>query len=64
MDLKAKLCGNQDAPLVVDFIAGLGGREVNINVIREIVQEAEKAWESSFPLKASYWVGLDTSILT
>ena len=63
MDLKAKLCGKQDAPLVMDFIAGLGGREVNINVIREIVQEAEKAWESSFPLKASYWAGLDTSIL-
>jgi pyruvate ferredoxin oxidoreductase alpha subunit len=63
MDLKAKLCGRPDAPLVLDFIAGLGGREVNEYAVREIIQKAEEVYKSGFPLKESYWLGLNPAIL-
>jgi pyruvate ferredoxin oxidoreductase alpha subunit len=63
LDLKAKLCGRQGAPLVVDFIAGLGGREVNKGTIQEIVQRAEHVLKSGTPLPESYWVDLNPAIL-
>jgi pyruvate ferredoxin oxidoreductase alpha subunit len=63
MDLKAKLCGRPNAPFVLDFIAGLGGREVNKETIGEMVQKAEEVQKRGFPLDESYWVGLNTSIL-
>jgi pyruvate ferredoxin oxidoreductase alpha subunit len=63
MDLKAKLCGRPDAPLVLDFIAGLGGREVNEHTVREVVQNAEDVYNSGFPQKESYWLGLNPAIL-
>lgn len=63
MDLKAKLCGRPDAPLVVDFIAGLGGREVNKGTIREIIQAAEEVGKTGFPLEEPYWAGLNSAIL-
>jgi pyruvate ferredoxin oxidoreductase alpha subunit len=63
MDLKAKLCGRPDSPLVIDFIAGLGGREVNKGTIGEIVQKAEEVLNSGVPLQESQWVGLNPSIL-
>ena len=63
MDLKAKLCGRQEAPLVIDFIAGLGGREINLALIREIVQEAEKVLKSGVPLQEPYWAGLNPTLL-
>jgi pyruvate ferredoxin oxidoreductase alpha subunit len=63
MDLKAKLCSKPGAPLVVDFIAGLGGREVNLVTVKEVVAEAERVFKSGFPLSESYWVGLNPEIL-
>jgi pyruvate ferredoxin oxidoreductase alpha subunit len=63
MDLKAKLCGRTDSPLVIDFIAGLGGREVNKGTIGEIVQKAEEVLNSGVPLQESQWVGLNPTIL-
>jgi pyruvate ferredoxin oxidoreductase alpha subunit len=63
MDLKAKLCGRAGAPLVLDVIAGLGGREVNEGTIREIVRKAEEVQRAGVPLKEPYWAGLDPSIL-
>ena len=63
LDLKAKLCGQQGAPLVVDFIAGLGGREVNKGTIRKIVQRAEDVMKSGLPLLESHWVDLNPAIL-
>jgi pyruvate ferredoxin oxidoreductase alpha subunit len=59
MDLKAKVCGRPGAPLVLDFVAGLGGREVNDERIVEIVEKAEEMERSGLPLDESYWVGLD-----
>jgi pyruvate ferredoxin oxidoreductase alpha subunit len=63
MDLKAKLCGRPDAPFVIDFVAGLGGREVNKETIGEVVQKAEELQREGLPPDESYWVGLSASIL-
>lgn len=63
MDLKAKLSGKADAPLVIDFIAGLGGREVNEGTIGDIVKKAEEVLNSGLPLQESHWVGLNPTIL-
>jgi len=63
MDLKAKLCGRAGAPLVLDVIAGLGGREVNERTIRAIIRKAEEVHRTGVPLKEPYWAGLDPSIL-
>ncbi|NNG08399.1 MAG: pyruvate ferredoxin oxidoreductase [Desulfobacteraceae bacterium] len=63
MDLKAKLYGRPDAPLVVDFIAGLGGREINSKTISEIVQKAEEAYASTSPVIDPHWEGLNPAIL-
>lgn len=63
MDLKAKLCGRPGVPFVADFIAGLGGREVNEDRIIEIVQKAQEIAESGMPLDESYWVGLNPEIV-
>lgn len=63
LDLKAKLCGKADAPLVVDFIAGLGGREVNPKSIRQIVRKAREVMDGGVPLAEAHWVNLNPSIL-
>lgn len=63
MDLKAKLCGRPDAPLVLDFIAGLGGREVNKGTVGQIVQKAEEVAKSGLSLQESCWVDLNPVIL-
>jgi len=63
MDLKAKVCGRPGAPLVLDFITGLGGREVNQQTVEEVVAEAHKAVNKELPPAESYWVGLDPSII-
>jgi pyruvate ferredoxin oxidoreductase alpha subunit len=64
MDLKAKLCGNPDAPFVVDFITGLGGREISKKTVADIVQKAEELLKSGLPLPDSHWVGLNLAILS
>ncbi len=63
MDLKAKLFGKADAPHVIDFIAGLGGRDVNKGRIREIVRKAEEVLNSGLPLNEPQWVGLNPAIV-
>jgi pyruvate ferredoxin oxidoreductase alpha subunit len=63
MDLKSKLCGMRDAPLVFDFIAGLGGREINVKTVRRIVEKAEEMLNKGIPLPESYWVDLNPEIL-
>ena len=41
LDLKAKLCNRADKPKVVDFVAGIGGREVNKQTVAQIVDQLE-----------------------
>lgn len=63
LDLKAKVCGRPGAPMVVDFIAGLGGREINKATIRKIVDKAEAVVATGHPLLESHWVDLNPAIL-
>jgi pyruvate ferredoxin oxidoreductase alpha subunit len=63
MDLKAKLCGRPGAPMVVDFVAGLAGREVNGGTIQRIVGKAREVAQSGAPLPESHWMDLNPTIL-
>ncbi len=63
MDLKAMLCGRSDAPLVLDVVAGLGGREVDKDLVREITQKTEDMLKSGLPAEEPYWAGLNPAIL-
>ncbi|MEJ2716735.1 MAG: pyruvate ferredoxin oxidoreductase, partial [Deltaproteobacteria bacterium] len=63
LDLKAKVCNRPDAPLIIDFIAGLGGREVNKKTVARIVKKAEDTAAVGLPLPEAYWVDLNRDIL-
>ncbi len=63
LDLKAKLYGRPNAPLVIDYIAGLGGREININTIGKLVERAEEVCRSGHVLPESEWVDLNPALL-
>jgi len=63
LDLKAKLCGRTDAPLVVDFIAGLGGREINAGTIGRLVDRAQEIVRSGQVPPEAEWVDLNPAIL-
>ena len=63
LDLKAKLCNNPKAPIVVDFIAGLGGREINLKTVAQIVQKTEDLLRSNTVLLESEWVDLNPSLI-
>jgi hypothetical protein len=64
LDLKAKLYGRPHAPMVVDFVAGLGGREINTRTIQRLVARAEEIHRSGQVLPESEWVGLDPTIVS
>ncbi len=64
LDLKAKLFGRPQAPMVVDFVAGLGGREINTQTIHRLVARAEEVHRSGQVLPEPEWVGLDASIVS
>jgi hypothetical protein len=49
---------------VVDFITGLGGREISKKTVADIVQKAEELFKSGLPLPDSHWVGLNLAILS
>jgi pyruvate ferredoxin oxidoreductase alpha subunit len=63
LDLKAKLCNRPDAPMVVDFIAGLGGREVNKNTVATVVGKARQIADDGRPLDEPMWIDLNCDIL-
>ena len=63
LDLKAKLLGVPDAPMVISYIAGLGGREINSQTITKLVAGAEKAYRSGQILPEPEWVDLNQAVL-
>ena len=63
LDLKAKLLGIPGAPLVIDYIAGLGGREINVRTIAGLVANAEKVYRSGQVLPEPEWVDLNPAIV-
>jgi pyruvate ferredoxin oxidoreductase alpha subunit len=63
LDLKAKLFGRPQAPMVVDFVAGLGGREINTRTVHRLVARAEEMYRSGQILPEAEWVDLDQTIV-
>jgi pyruvate ferredoxin oxidoreductase alpha subunit len=64
LELKAKLFGRPQAPMVIDFVAGLGGREINTGTVHRLVTRAEEIHGSGAVLPESEWVDLDTTIVS
>jgi len=63
LDLKAKLYGRSKTPVVIDMIAGLGGRVITRGTINKIVEQAEKACESGAVPFEPYWMDLKPEVL-
>jgi pyruvate ferredoxin oxidoreductase alpha subunit len=63
MDLKAKFYGRPGAPAVVDCIAGLGGREINVQTVAGIVRKAEDLAKTGSSAAAPYWVDLNSALI-
>jgi pyruvate ferredoxin oxidoreductase alpha subunit len=63
LDLKSKIINKPDAPMVIDFIAGLGGREINSKTIAGLVDRAQQAYGSGIEIPEAEWVDLDPAIL-
>jgi len=63
LDLKAKLCNRPGAPLVIDFIAGLGGREVNKDTVAQVAAKAQEIAAAGQPPAEAYWVDLNRELL-
>jgi pyruvate ferredoxin oxidoreductase alpha subunit len=63
LDIKSKLANRPGAPMVVDFIAGLGGREVNAGAVRRIVDRAERILSSGVPISEAEWLDLNPAIV-
>jgi pyruvate ferredoxin oxidoreductase alpha subunit len=62
-DVKAALYDSPRHPLVFGLMAGYGGREVNLETVREIVQRARHALErGSVPQEAEF-IGLKNETL-
>ncbi len=63
LDLKAKLFGQPQAPMVIDFVAGLGGREINVSTITKLADRAEVLYQSGYVPTESEWVDLNASLI-
>ncbi|MGD8564346.1 MAG: transketolase C-terminal domain-containing protein [Desulfarculaceae bacterium] len=63
MDLKAKFYGKAGAPMVFDFIAGLGGREINSLTVRNLLPRIEKLLDSGPMEWEPEWLDLNTALL-
>jgi pyruvate ferredoxin oxidoreductase alpha subunit len=63
LDLKAKFCNVKDGPVVLDFVAGLAGREVNKQTIWQIVEKSRKMAATDHSQWESDWVDLNKQIL-
>jgi pyruvate/2-oxoacid:ferredoxin oxidoreductase alpha subunit len=52
------LYGQDERPPVVSFIAGLGGREVTIPAVKEMIEHTRKAAETGRPPRDTLWIGV------
>jgi len=62
-EVKSAFYGGSSQPVIVPFIAGLGGKEVNRRVIKEIVDIASRAAEKQ-GAQETVWMGLDRSFFS
>ncbi len=57
-EIRAALYGQAKHPPVVSFITGLGGREVTIPGVREMVDQTRKAAEAGASPQDTIWIGV------
>jgi pyruvate ferredoxin oxidoreductase alpha subunit len=62
-DVKAALCNTPQHPLVLGMMVGFGGREVNIETVREIVQRTQHALDTNHVPNETEFIGLKTETL-
>ena len=62
-DVMAALYNFKDHPLVLGCLAGIGGREVTRNTVRNIVARAQKAIDTGKVEEMNEWVGLNPEIM-
>ncbi|MBI4495574.1 MAG: pyruvate ferredoxin oxidoreductase [Deltaproteobacteria bacterium] len=53
-ELKAALCGTPAPPRVFEFVAGLGGKDITPETIREVIEHARRRERSDGPI----WMGV------
>ena len=61
-DVARSLINEKEKPIVLDFIIGLGGRDVTFEQLDEALSIAEKAMKEGVE-KDIYWIGLREEIL-
>jgi pyruvate/2-oxoacid:ferredoxin oxidoreductase alpha subunit len=59
-EIRAALYGLKNSPVMFNYIAGLGGRDIPPHLIREIYTTTKK---SAAPAEKSIWMGLDEELL-
>ncbi len=57
-EIRAAMYGQAKCPPVVSFITGLGGREVTIPGVREMVEHTRKAAETGQSPRDTLWIGV------
>ncbi len=57
-EIRSTLYAQDRRPPVVSFIAGLGGREVTIPAVREMIDHTRKAAETGRPPRDTLWIGV------
>lgn len=62
-EVKSAFYGENVQPVIVPFMAGLGGKEVNRRVVKEIVDIASRAAEKQ-GAQETVWMGLDRSFFS
>jgi pyruvate ferredoxin oxidoreductase alpha subunit len=62
-DVKSAIYGTQHSPLVLGLMVGYGGREVNLDTVREIVNRARRAVDMGHLPQEIEFIGLKTEML-
>ncbi len=57
-DLRSALYPMENRPLMLNFVAGLGGREVHVNDVNEMVEITQKAVDTGIIEQESTWIGV------
>jgi pyruvate ferredoxin oxidoreductase alpha subunit len=62
-DVKTALYDAQQRPLVLGLMAGYGGREVNIDTVREMLKRSQQALDAGSVPQEAEFIGLKTETL-
>jgi pyruvate ferredoxin oxidoreductase alpha subunit len=62
-DVKTALYDAPQRPLVLGLMVGFGGREVNLDTVREVVQRTQRALDTGHVPNETEFIGLKTETL-